>query len=350
MKAFILRATGGEGLEQTGLADVPDAPLPGDGEVRVAIRAAALNHLDLFVIQGLPGLPQSLPHILGSDGAGIVESVGPGVTTVRPGDRVVINPGISDYTCEFCRAGEHSLCVRYGILGEHFPGMLAELVTVPMHNVLPLPAVTPPVTWPEAAAFSLVTLTAWRMLATRARVKPGEWVLVWGIGGGVSLTALRIAKLFGARVIATSSSDAKLARASGLGADVVVNHRTAQVTQAVREATGKRGVDVVVENVGEATWGESLRCLAKGGRIVTCGGTSGPKLVTDVRPLFWHQFSILGSTMGNAAEYREVVRRLGEGELRPIVDATFPLERARAAFERLARGDQIGKVAVEIGE
>jgi len=348
VKAFVLRATGGEGLEHTALADVPPPAAPGPGEVRVAIKAAALNHLDLFVIQGLPGLPKSLPHILGADGAGVVDAVGPDVNAPQLGERVLINPGISDYTCEFCRAGEHSLCLRYGILGEHLPGTLTELVTVPVHNVLPVPVITPPLTWAEAAAFSLVTLTAWRMVVTRAAVRPGEWVLVWGIGGGVSLTALRIAKLLGARVIATSSSDAKLARATELGAEVVVNHRTQEVAKTVREVTGKRGVDVVVENVGEVTWGESLRCLAKGGRIVTCGGTSGPKLVTDVRPLFWHQFTILGSTMGNAAEYREVVRRLGQGELRPIVDATFPLAGAREAFERLARGDQIGKVAIEI--
>ncbi|HKE89863.1 MAG TPA: zinc-binding dehydrogenase [Gemmatimonadales bacterium] len=349
MKAFVLRATGGEGLEHTALDDVPPAAAPGPGEVRVAIKAAALNHLDLFVIRGLPGLPKTLPHILGSDGAGVVESVGAGVTAVRPGERVLINPGISDYSCEFCLKGEQSLCVRYGILGEHLPGTMAELATVPVHNVLPVPETTPPITWAEAAAFSLVTLTAWRMVVTRAQLQAGEWVLVWGIGGGVSLAALRIARLVGARVIATSSSDAKLMRARELGAEVMVNHRTQQVPQVVRELTGKRGVDVVVENVGEATWGDSLRCLAKGGRIVTCGGTTGPKLVTDVRPLFWHQFTILGSTMGNAAEYREVVRRLGQGELRPIVDATFPLSRARDGFERLQRGDQIGKVVVEIG-
>jgi len=349
VKAFVLRATGGEGLEHTALDDVPPAAAPGPGEVRVAIKAAALNHLDLFVIRGLPGLPKTLPHILGSDGAGVVESVGAGVTAVRPGERVLINPGISDYSCEFCLKGEQSLCVRYGILGEHLPGTMAELATVPVHNVLPVPETTPPITWAEAAAFSLVTLTAWRMVVTRAQLQAGEWVLVWGIGGGVSLAALRIARLVGARVIATSSSDAKLMRARELGAEVMVNHRTQQVPQVVRELTGKRGVDVVVENVGEATWGDSLRCLAKGGRIVTCGGTTGPKLVTDVRPLFWHQYTILGSTMGNAAEYREVVRRLGQGELRPIVDAAFPLSRARDGFERLQRGDQIGKVVVEIG-
>jgi NADPH:quinone reductase-like Zn-dependent oxidoreductase len=327
---------------------MPPAPDPGPGEVRVALRAAALNHLDLFVVRGVPGIEYRFPHILGADGAGVIEAVGSGVSAVRPGDRVLINPGVSDYTCEFCRAGEHSLCVNYGILGEHRPGTMAELVTIPAHNVLPIPDLDPPLTWPEAAAFSLVSLTAWRMVVTRAQLQAGEWVLVWGIGGGVSLTALRIARQLGAKVIATSSSDAKLERARQLGADFTLNHRTQQIAREVRALTSKRGVDVVVENVGEATWGESLRCLAKGGRVVTCGGTSGPTLVTDVRPLFWHQFTILGSTMGNAAEYREVVRQLGLGRLRPIMDAVYPLARVRDAYERLERGEQVGKVALEI--
>jgi NADPH:quinone reductase-like Zn-dependent oxidoreductase len=309
-----------------------------------------LNHLDLFVIRGLPGIAYEFPHILGADGAGVIDAVGAAVTAVRPGDRVLINPGVSDYTCEFCRAGEHSLCVSYGILGEHRPGTMAEFVTIPAHNVLPIPGLDPPLTWSEAAAFSLVTLTAWRMVVTRAQLVAGEWVLVWGIGGGVSLAALRIAKQLGAKVIATSSSDAKLERATELGADFTLNHRTQQIAREVRALTGKRGVDVVVENVGEATWAESLRCLAKGGRVVTCGGTSGPQLVTDVRPLFWHQFTILGSTMGNAAEYREVVRQLGLGRLRPIVDAVYPLARVREAYERLEHGAQIGKVTVSLAE
>lgn len=347
MHACVIHTTGG--LDQVLLAEVPIAPDPGPGEVRVGLRAAALNHLDLFVVRGVPGIRYRFPHILGADGAGIIERVGEGVTEVRVGDPVLINPGISDYTCEFCLAGEHSLCVRYGILGEHFPGTLAEFITVPVHNVLPLPALDPPLSWSEAAAFSLVTLTAWRMLTTRARLQAGETVLIWGVGGGVSLTALRIAKQIGASVVVTSSSDVKLARARELGADLTLNHRTQEVAKEVRAWTGKRGVDVVVENVGEATWQQSLRALAKGGRIVTCGGTSGPKLVTDVRPLFWHQLSILGSTMGNAAEYREIVRQLGLGRLRPIVDAVFPLARAREAFERLERGMQIGKIAVTIG-
>ena len=187
--------------------------------MRVAIRAAALNHLDLFVADGLPGSAPPFPHIVGADGAGVIDSVGPGVTAVRPGDKVMINPGVSDYTCEFCRAGEHSLCVSYRMLGEHLPGSIAELVTLPAQNVARIPALSPELTWADAAAFSLVTLTAWRMVVTRARLKAGETALVWGIGGGVSLTAMRIAKLLGARVIVTSSDDAKLVAAKQLGAD-----------------------------------------------------------------------------------------------------------------------------------
>jgi NADPH:quinone reductase-like Zn-dependent oxidoreductase len=346
MRACVLTATGG--IDKLDVRYVPDAPAPQAGEVRVGIRAAALNHLDLFVVGGLPGTAERFPWVVGADGAGIIESVGPDVTTVRPGDRVMINPGISDYTCEFCRAGEHSLCVNYGLLGEHLPGTLAELVTVPAHNVAQIPALVPPLSWAEAAAFSLVTLTAWRMLVTRARVEEGEWVLVWGIGGGVSLAALRIAKLFGAHVIVTSSSDAKLEAAKGLGADITLNHRTQKVSQEVRALTQKRGVDVVVENVGAATWDESLRSLRRGGRLVTCGATTGPQVGIDLRRLFWHHWSILGSTMGNASEYAEVVRQLGAGKLRPIVDRVYPLAQAREAYERLERAEQLGKIVVEI--
>ncbi|OLB66773.1 MAG: hypothetical protein DMD38_07640 [Gemmatimonadetes bacterium] len=346
MRACVLTATGG--IDKLTITDVPDAPVPGAGEVRVAIRSAALNHLDLFVVEGLPGGATQLPHIVGADGAGVVESVGPGVTAVRAGDRVMINPGISDYTCEFCRAGEHSLCVNFRLLGEHLPGTVAELITVPAHNVADIPKLAQELTWAEAAAFSLVTLTAWRMLVTRAHVKAGETVLAWGIGGGVSLAALRIAKLLGARVIATSSDDAKLAAARQLGADITLNHRTQKVSQEVRALTNKRGVDVVVENVGAATWDESLRSLCRGGRLVTCGATSGPQASLDLRRLFWHHWSLLGSTMGNAAEYAEIVRRLGKGELRPIVDRVYPMTQARLAFERLAKGEQLGKVVVDV--
>jgi NADPH:quinone reductase-like Zn-dependent oxidoreductase len=207
---------------------------------------------------------------------------------------------------------------------------------------------SPELSWAEAAAFSLVTLTAWRMLVTRARVKAGETVLVWGIGGGVSLAALRIAKLRGARVVVTSSSDAKLQQARRLGADVTLNYGTQKVAQEVRALTDKRGVDVVVENVGAASWDDSLRCLARGGRLVTCGATTGPQVTLDLRRLFWHHWSILGSTMGNAAEYAAIVRLLGQGQLRPIVDRVYPLPEARSAYERLAKGEQLGKVVVEL--
>jgi NADPH:quinone reductase-like Zn-dependent oxidoreductase len=346
MRAWVIRSTGG--LDQLAIADVPDLTGPlEDRQVRIALRAAALNRLDLFVMRGLPH-EYRYPHIVGADGAGVVEAVGAQVRAVRPGDRVMINPGIPDYSCEYCRAGEHSLCVHYGILGEHLPGTIADAIVVPEQNVAVIPTLPQPLTWAEAAAFSLVTLTAWRMVVTRAQVKPGETVLVWGIGGGVSLAALRIAKLRGARVIVTSSSDAKLHQAQQLGADFALNYRTQKVSQQVRALTDKRGADVVIENVGEATWDESLRSLGRGGRLVTCGATTGPKVGLDLRRLFWYQWSIMGSTMGSEAEYREVVRVLGAGELRPIVDRVFPFTEARAAFERLELGEQLGKIAIEI--
>jgi len=346
MRACVLTATGG--LAHVAVQQVPDPGPPGAGAVRVAVRAAALNHLDLFVAQGLQGVEYRFPLIMGGDGAGVVDAVGAGVTAVRPGDSVLINPGVADYTCDFCRAGEHPLCPNYGLLGEHLPGTLAEYVLVPEQNVARMPKLDPALSWAEAAAFSLVTLTAWRMIVTRARVRAGETVLVWGFGGGVALAAMRIAKLLGARTIVTSSSDAKLQEARRLGADVTFNHRTQKVAQEVRALTQKRGVDVVVDNVGEGTWNDSLRMLGRGGRLVTCGATTGPNVAMDARRLFWYQWTIMGSTMGNLAEYAEVVRRLGQGELRPVVDRVFPLADVRAALERLERGEQLGKIVVEI--
>ncbi|HEX4574681.1 MAG TPA: zinc-binding dehydrogenase [Gemmatimonadales bacterium] len=346
MRAWVIRATGS--LDQLQLVDVPDpAGALGPRDVRIALQAAALNHLDLFTVQGLSH-EYHFPHIVGADGAGLVAAIGADVRTVQPGDRVMINPGIPDYSCAYCRAGDHSLCPNYRLLGEHLPGTLAQYIVVPEQNVAIIPTAAPPLTWPEAAAFSLVTLTAWRMAVTRAQVQPGETVLIWGIGGGVSLAALRIAKLRGARVVVTSAHDGKLAEARRLGADVTLNHRTQNVSQEVRALTEKRGADVVIETVGEATWDESLRSLARGGRLVCCGATSGPRVAIDLRRLFWHQWSLLGSTMGNVAEYREIVRVLGTGELRPLVDHVFPFAEARAAFERLERGEQFGKVVVQI--
>ncbi|HVE77705.1 MAG TPA: zinc-binding dehydrogenase [Gemmatimonadaceae bacterium] len=311
------------------------------------IAAAALNHLDLFVVAGLPGVVITPPWVMGADGTGIVDQVGADVRHVAPGDRVVINPGLSCRRCEFCLAGEHSLCVRYRLLGEHAPGTLAEYLVLPAVNVRRL---TTDVPVPEAAAFSLATLTAWRMLVTRARVRPGESVLIWGIGGGVAVAALQIAKWIGATVWVTSGSDEKLARARALGADVTLNHRQVDVAAEVRGRTGKRGVDVVVDTVGRDTWARSLGALARMGRLVTCGATSGPTVETDVRRLFWNQWSILGSTMGNDAEYDAVVGQLEAGRLLPPVDAVYPLAEGRAAFTHLARAGQFGKVVIRVAE
>jgi NADPH:quinone reductase-like Zn-dependent oxidoreductase len=335
------------------IADIPIPSVTDPRQVRVRLRAAALNHLDLWTLHGLPGLSLSFPHTLGGDGAGEVDAVGAEVQSVQVGDRVMINPGVACYRCEYCDAGEHSLCPEYRLLGEHLNGTAAEYLVVPEQNVRPIPtppAPHPPITWREAAAFSLVTLTAWRMLVTRAALRPGEVVLIWGVGGGVSVTALKIAKLVGAFVVVTSSSDAKLETARGLGADVALNHARVDVAKEVRALTGRNGADVVVENVGEATWEHSLRALAKQGRLVTCGATTGPRVVTDVRRMFWHQFTIMGSTMGSLQEYGEIVRLLGQGHLRPTVDSAFPLADGVKAMERLERGEQMGKIVLDIGE
>ena len=345
MRGLTISAHGG--LDQLAVRDdlpVPELSTPTD--VRVRVHAAALNHLDLFLVGGLPGVTIAPPWILGADGMGVIDAAGDAVRDVAIGDRVVINPGISDGTCEYCRDGEQPLCVRFGILGEHHPGTLAEYVVVPAANVRSIPSIIPAA---EAAAFSLATLTAWRMVVTRAAVRPGEDVLIWGIGGGVAVAALQICKLLGARVWVTSSREEKLARARALGADETINHTTTDVGRFIRERTAKRGVDVVVDNVGVATWKQSLLALGRRGRLVSCGGTSGPMVETDIRRLFWNQWTIMGSTMGNDAEYDAVVRELREGRLLPPVDTVFPLAESRAAFERLARGDQFGKVVIDVG-
>lgn len=343
MKALTLTALGS--LDNLKVQDVPAPTLTGPEDVLVRIRAVGLNRLDLFVVDGLPGVQYSFPHVMGGDAAGVVEQVGPVVSNVKPGDRVMINPGISCYRCPPCHAGEQSLCETYRLLGEHLPGTAAEQVVVPGRNLGLVPEA---MTWPEAAAYSLATLTAWRMLVTRAGLQPGETVLIWGIGGGVAVAALQIAKLIGARVIATSSSDAKLARARQLGADVVMNHATTDVAAEVRKLTERRGVEVVVDTVGEKTWEKSIRCLGRMGRLVTCGGTTGPMVVTDVRKLFWYQYSILGSTMGNHREYQAVVRLAHQGKLRPVVDSVFPLNESKNAFARLQMGEQLGKIVLEV--
>lgn len=325
--------------------DLPVPELRSSTDVRVRVRAAALNHLDLFVVGGMPGVTIRPPWTLGADACGTIDAVGSDAAGVSPGDMVVVNPGLSDRTCEYCRAGEQSSCPRFAILGEHAPGSMAEYLVVPAANVRAIPA---SVSAEHAAAFTLATLTAWRMIVTRARVQAGEDVLIWGIGGGVALAALQICKQIGARVWVVSGSTDKLRRAAGMGADETLNRTEVDVARVIRERTNKRGMDVVVDNVGKATWNQSLLALGRRGRLVTCGGTSGPVVETDVRRLFWNQWSILGSTMGNDAEFDAVVNELRAGRLLPPIDSVYSLADGRSAFERLAGAEQFGKIVVRV--
>jgi len=330
------------GLDKLGYQDVAD-PKIGETDVLVRVRAAALNHLDLFVREGLPGLTLPMPFWTGCDIAGEVAQVGTAVADVRVGDRVAVNPNLSCGRCEFCRKGEHSLCVKYGILGEHTHGGLAEYVTVDGRHVLTLPDA---IAYEHAAAFILVNMTAWRMLVTQARLRAGEDLLILGVGGGVSSAAVQIGKLCGARVWVTSSSDEKLERARALGADECINYAKDDWVRVVGQKTRRRGVDVVLENVGAATWKGAIRTVAKGGRIVTCGATSGPIAETDIRLVFWKQLSIIGSTMSNDAEFHTVMSQLFSGRLTAIVDTVMPLRDGVEAQRRLAEGRQFGKIVL----
>ncbi len=345
MRALALLGYGGIGS----LAEVelPAPRVSAPDEVLIRVRAAAINHLDLFLTEGIKGITVAFPHIVGTDGAGVVEEVGSAVTSVRPGERVTLNPGISCGRCDACRRGEEPLCREYAILGEHRPGTAAELLVVPERNVEKIPDDMP---WDIAAALPLSTLTAWRMLMTRARVEPGETVLIWGIGGGVALAALAIAKHQGARVIVTSSSNAKLERARVRGADVIFNHAELppdDIAREIRKLT-RAGVDIVVETVGQKTWSASLKALRPGGRLVTCGATSGPEVDLDIRRLFWFQWSLLGSTMGSQAEFADVMALARAGKLWPVVDSVVPLSEGASAYQRMQRGEQQGKLVIEV--
>jgi NADPH2:quinone reductase len=312
------------------LEDVPD-PVPAAGEVLVRLKASALNHLDVWIRQGLPSVPK--PRILGADGAGVVEALGDGVTGFEPGDRVVLNPGLE--------AADGTIHV----IGEHGDGTNAELIAVRAGNVYPIPG---DLSFEEAAAFPLVFETAYRMLVTRARLLEGEWVLLWGIGSGVSTAGLAIARALGARTIVTSSSEAKLERARTLGADVTVNHATDDVKAAVKEATSGHGADIVVDHVGEATWRTSLDVAAREGRIAVCGATSGPNPPAALHRVWWKQLTILGSTMGTKADFDGAYDLIASGRARPVVDEIVPLAEIRAAHERLEAGEQLGKIVLTI--
>jgi NADPH:quinone reductase-like Zn-dependent oxidoreductase len=318
VKAIRIHEDGGP--EVLRYEDAPD-PEPGPGEVVVRLRAAALNHLDLWIRKGLPSVPK--PRILGADGAGIREDTG---------ERVVINPGI-----------EHGEQIT--VIGEHMDGTHAELVAVPETNVYPLPD---ELSFEEAAAFPLVFETAYRLLVTKAQLREGEWVLLWGIGSGVALAGLAIAKALGARALVTSASDEKLERAQAIGADAAVNHRSGDVVAAVKQATGGKGVEVVLEHVGEATWQTSLQAARAAGRIAVCGATSGPNPPAALHRIWWKQLTIYGSTMGTREDFEAVYELVKSGLAQPVVDSVRPLADARAAHERMEAGEQFGKLVLTI--
>lgn len=340
MKAVIFRRHGGpDALEY---AEVPEPPVAA-GQILVRVKACALNHLDLWIRQGIPAYRIKLPHISGCDAAGIVERVGPGVTRVQVGDRVVLAPGLSCGRCDWCRVGHDNLCASYGIRGAATDGGYAELVSADATEAISIPE---PLSFEEAAAFPLVFLTAWHMLVRRANLQAGETVLVHAGGSGVGHAAIQIAKHLKATVYATVGSPVKVAKAKALGADAVIDYQHESFEERVAALTGGRGADVVFEHIGLQTWEGSLRVLAKGGRLVTCGATSGPSVPLDLRYVFSRQLSVLGSMMGTRAELEAVARLVGARTLRPVVDTVFPLREARAAQERMASRDVFGKLVL----
>lgn len=343
MRALVVIAPGGPEMVRCEERAVPE---PASGHVLVRLRCAALNHLDLWVRRGLPGA--SYPAIQGADGAGVVERLGDGVSGLEPGQAVCLDPSLGCGRCEFCLRGEENLCVEFKLLGEGTDGTFAEYVAVPWPNVHPVPE---GMGFEEAAAFPLTFVTAWRMLVSRAGVIPGETVLIHGIGGGVACAALILCRAMGQRVVVTSSSVGKLARAAELGAWEGIDYTACEnVAREVRRLTGGRGVDVVLDNVGAATWKASLHALRKGGRLVTCGATSGPGPKTDVARIFWNQLSVLGSTMGSRGEFMEMLAFVRRAGMRPVIDRVFPLEEGRQAQEYLEAGKQFGKVVLKISE
>ena len=323
--------------------DAPDPALSG-GEVLLRVRACALNHLDLWERRGLPGIQIPMPHISGSDVAG--EVVQADASGVRPGDRVMVQPGMSCGRCAQCLSGDDNECAQYEVLGyRNHPGGYAEYVKVPVQNLIPIPD---SIDFVNAAAFPLTFLTAWNMLVTRARLERGQDVLVIAAGSGVGQAAIQIARLVGARVFATAGSPAKLDRARTLGASEVIDHYRQDVAAEVLRLTEKRGVDVVIEHVGEATWARSVRALARGGRLVTCGATTGSRGAVNLQALFAKQLSILGSYMGTKGELIRAARLFFESQLKPVIDRTYPLAEAAAAQQRLEASGQFGKIVLEV--
>jgi NADPH2:quinone reductase len=322
--------------------DFPD-PEPGRDEAVIDVEAAALNHLDVFTRRGLPGVDLEMPHIPGSDAAGVVEAVGEDVSRFSSGDRVAVTAGLSCGQCEFCRHGEHSKCENYHLLGEHVRGVHAERAVVPAENLVPVPE---GIEWTTAAASPLVFQTAWRMLMSKGRLTAGESVLVLGASGGVGHAAVQIADYAGAEVYATASSEEKLEYARECGADHLIDYEESDFQSEVYEATDGRGVDMVVDHVGAATWEDSLKSAAKGGRIVTCGATSGPTAETNINRVFWNQLEIIGSTMASLGEVDDVLALVWEGTFEPHIRDTLSMSEIAHAHEMLEEREGFGKVVV----
>jgi NADPH:quinone reductase-like Zn-dependent oxidoreductase len=340
MKAMTLRAHGGPDVLT--LEELPE-PQAGPGQVRVRVAAVAMNHLDLWVRRGLPHLKLTYPFLLGADVAGTIDQVGPGVDGVRVGDEIVVNPGHSCGRCRECLSGRDNLCRWYELMGEDRSGGYAEQIVVPAQNVVPKP---PRLSMPEAAAIPTTFLTAWQMLTRKAPVQPGHDVLVMAAGSGVGVAAVQIAKRRGARVIATASTDEKLQQARALGADETINHKTQDLVAEVKRLTGKRGVDIVFEHVGAEVWQQVILATTRGGRIVTCGATSGFEARTDLRHVFFRQIEILGSTMGSKGDLFDILALMSDGRLRPVVDRTMPLAEAQAAHRLLESRAAFGKIVL----
>lgn len=340
MRAIAFRQHGGAEVLQ--LVDLP-TPQPKAREVRVKVKAVALNHLDLWVRKGWPGLKLELPHVLGSDISGVVDAVGAEVSDLEKGAEVVVNPGLSCGVCERCLKGEDNLCRHYQIIGETSRGGYADFLCVPRQNILPKPKA---ISFEQAACLPLTFLTAWMMLVRRAQLQPGETVLVHAAGSGVGSAGVQIAKLMGAKVIATASTDEKLAKAKELGADHLINYSTSDFVEQVKRLTNKRLVDVVFEHVGASTWEKSVACLPYGGRLVICGATTGHDVKIDLRVLFFKRISLLGSTMGSKGDLFRVMQLVEEGRLRPVLDRVLPLEQAADAHRLLAERQSFGNVVL----
>jgi NADPH2:quinone reductase len=334
------------GPEVLVVGDLPE-PAVRPGTVKIDVAAASLNHIDLFVRRGMPGIEVPMPHIPGCDAAGVVAEVGEGVTHVAPGDRVLMNPSVSCGRCEFCVRGDATLCLSYQLIGETTNGTCCEHIVVPAENAIPIPD---HLSFTDAASLPLVFVTAWRMLITRARLRAGETVLVLGASAGVGIACVQIAKVAGARVLAAASSAEKLALCEELGADALIDYAREDLVRKVRELTDKRGVDVVVDYVGEDTWVSSLRSLARGGRLVTCGATTGYNAPTDLRHVFYRQLEILGSTMGSRNELMAPLRLVFAGRMRAVVGAVYDLEEIAEAHRAMEERRVLGKAVIQVNK